>query len=154
MSLALLHAPADVLRWLLIAKLAAGDPRTAPLPAWPCYNDAEPSGPDNCLTTYDEQPQDDGRAMVDGEGFLHHGVQIRVRSSLPGTGRAKAEALRLVMTEGVHRELITVTYQGTATYLVQCLAKVSGVLRLGAESPTSKRCLYTINALMSLTRTA
>ena len=154
MSLPLLHSPGDVLRWLLVAKLAASNPLVSPLGTWPCYTDMEPSGPDDCLTTYDHDAQDDGRAMRGGEGFVHHGIQIRVRSALPTTGRAKAESIRVVLTESVYQELITITLGNTATYLVQCAAKVSGVLRLGAESPTSNRSLHVINALLSLTRTA
>lgn len=151
MSLPLLHSPADIARWLLVAKLAVGDPTTNPLPSWPCYNDLEPTGPDDCVTTYDHEPTNDGRSMVDGESFQHYGMQVRVRSSDAPTGRAKAEAIANVMAEGTYQVDVGI---GTAVYRVQCFAKIPGVTRIGVDSPSTNRNLFVINALISLSRTS
>jgi hypothetical protein len=146
MSLALLHSPAKILRELLI-DLSAGTGITDE-EDWPIYVSSEPDLPDNCLTIYDTTPKSDGRAMFDGEDFKHYGFQIRIRSTDHETGYAKAESLEHVLNKDIYQETVVV---GAVSYYVQCVAGTSLIV-LGKNTPTTKRSLFTINGLISLTR--
>ena len=145
-SVALSHSPADILSRAMIAMGLASDPEPAPTGAWPAYVSSEPSSPDNCLTVYDTDRQSDGRAMVDGEEFHHYGVQIRVRSVDFRTGYVKADALHTVLTEGLYQEAITI--DGHA-YNIAAVCKTS-VRSLGRDSTSTKRSLFTVNAILAL----
>ncbi len=150
MSLPLLHSPADVLATLLVTLGAATDPEAATLGDWPVYVDSEPPTPDDVLTVYDTTARTFGRSMIDGETLLHEGVQVRVRATDHTTGLIKARAIRQKLDEVVH--LNNVTVDGT-DYLVWSVDTTS-LLKLGKETPTSKRSLFTINGTCSIRRLA
>lgn len=138
------HSPSDVLRKLLIDLGVGADPPATP---WPIYVGGEPPSPDNAVTIYDTAGADGGRAMFAGTLLGWVGVQVRVRSSDHPTGWTKADAIQTTLAESVYDERVTV---GASTYLVHCLSKIGDVLAIGKESPTSKRSLFTFNALMSV----
>lgn len=146
MSVALLHSPGDITRWLLIGLGLGADPEESTV--WPIFATSEPDAPDNCLTLYDTTGSDDGSSMIDGELYTHHGVQVRIRAAThSGGGYAKASAIRHALAELVHDETVHV---GATTYLVQCYARIGEVLTLGKDAPNSKRSLFTLNATVSL----
>lgn len=138
------HAPADVLRWLLIELGAGTDPDANG--AWPIFHSSEPGAPDNCITTYDTEGTDDGRSMPTGEAMGHDGFQVRVRSTTPKVGWAKASEIQDLLAETVYQDAVVV--EGS-NYLVQCAAKIGRVIPLGKD-PTSKRSLFTLNATLSV----
>lgn len=156
MSVALAHGPADVARWALVAKGAGSDPDDTdpdtgkPVGAWPIYASGEPPSPDNCLTLTDTAARSDGASMTDGEEYLHWGVQIRVRAGDYPTGFAKAEALRVLLNEGVYDYTVAI---GSARYLIHCFSNTN-LLRMGKEAGASKRDVFTVNAMLVVTRTA
>ena len=146
MSLPLLHSPAQILRVLLL-ELSDGTSPSEDVD-WPIYVSAEPDQPDNCITLYDTTPQDDGRAMFDGETWHHHGIQVRVRATDHPTGWVKAEALHTSLDEDIYRNTVTLD---AATYTVSGVYKTL-LLILGKDSPRTKRSLFTINCFTSITR--
>ena len=143
----LTHSPADVMRWLLIDMGHGTDPATEPLGLWPAYAGGEPATPDEVITVYDTAGVIDGFTMTDGEAQERHGIQIRVRSATHRRGYNKSRAIAVALDQDVYQE--TVTIDGTA-YLVWTATRTTDVLAIGKESPTSKRSIFTLNALVSM----
>ncbi len=153
MSVALAHSPADVVARLLVALGAGSDPEDTdsdtgrPVGAWPVSVAGEADSPDNVITCYDTAARSDGRSMIDGEQWEHHGILIRVRAKDHPTGQAKARAVRKTLDEGVLDYTITI---GGSSYLVHSFSGTS-IMTLGKEVPSSKRSLFTINCLVTIT---
>lgn len=136
------HSPADVIRHLLVAKGCGTLPSDGG--DWPIYVASEPDGPDNCVTVYDTQGQDDGRSMHTGELWNHNGFQVRVRArDHSSAGWPKADEIQTVMAEEVYQDYVTI---GDETYFVHAVTRIGDPIPLGKETPSSKRNLYTINA--------
>lgn len=148
-DLLLMHSPADVCRWALIRVGVGTDPTASPLGSWPIYASKEPDAPDNVITLYDTAGQDDGRSMVDGELQEHYGIQVRFRAQDEPTGRQKAEAVRKAMAESIYYTNLAV---GAYRYLVHCFGPIGNVIGLGEDLRSSKRRLFTVNAMVSLRR--
>jgi hypothetical protein len=123
-----------------------GNPNTDPLPGWPVYVAAVPDTPDEVMTVTDTAPTNDARSMIDGTRFVHYGFQVRIRSTTPAKAALKAFAVRRAFDESVHNRLVTID---GVEYVVGSISNAT-VLAVGKESPTSKRSLFTINALVSL----
>lgn len=164
MSSLLNDSPADVIRWLLVQLgqgiitlpsgliIASGlvtDPSLSPMQAWPCYATDEPDSPDSVITVYDTQGRDDGRSMIDGERYEHHGFQIRVRAPTHRIGQLKAQQIKVVLDQAVVHRTVTFNDQnGTSrSYDVPCVSRTSDVIPLGKDTPSTKRRLFTINAV-------
>jgi hypothetical protein len=148
MSLPLLHSPADIVRQLLINLGVGGDPDVDPLPDWPVYEDKEPTSPDEVITVYDTTPKSDGRSMVDGETWLHYGLQIRVRGVDKPSAYAKTESVRRSINEQI--VMAVVNMNGTH-YLVPAICNTN-MVRVGQQSPATKRFIYTINGTAAIIR--
>lgn len=145
MATPLEHSPADITAQLLVDLGLGTDPNDNG--DWPVYVNSEPSTPDNCLTVYDTTDRDDGRAMVSGERQVFFGYQIRIRARNHKVGWLKAHEIAISLDENVYET--SVILEGN-TYVVHSCNRISGVLPLGKESPTSKRNLYTLNFLASI----
>lgn len=152
------YAPADILRWLLVAKGAVGDPTVLdpvtyqPTQDWPCYHSVEPDLPDNCLTLYDTEGQDDGRGMLDGKIWEHPGFQLRVRGVDQATAYAKVKQLRDYMTKPSNILMSGVTVGSgplANSYVIHCLAGFGRIIPLGQDGGNSKRFLFTLNAYIA-----
>jgi hypothetical protein len=141
MSLPLIHSPADIVRTLLSINL---------FEVWPVYVDSEPNTPDSVITIYDTSPRPDGRSMIDGEVWLHYGIQLRIRSLDHPTGYAKATSIHDTLAEQVKRASVTL---GGSVYLVWSVSP-KGVIRMGKDKPSTKRNIFTVNALCPITRTS
>lgn len=137
-----LHSPADIIRRMLIALGEGADPPATP---WPIYTAAEPDNPDNVITTYDTAGRKDGRAMIDGTTWEHHGIQVRIRSTTHSVGWIKARELARAL-DAVNWDTILID---ASEYLVHAVSRET-ILTLGKNVPTSKRSLFTINAVVSL----
>lgn len=142
------HAPADVLRWLLIA-MGFGTEPTLQLP-WPICFKKEPTTPDNCITVYDTSSQMDGCSMIDGEQLQHYGIQLRIRTDDAKAGYAFAQNMYASVNAQLYSQRVAID---SAVYDVQRLAKLS-FLSPGSNEPTDKRITYTMNGLLALRRTA
>jgi hypothetical protein len=141
MSLPLLHSPADIIRSLLVTNLGE---------VWSVYVDSEPNTPDSVITIYDTSPRPDGRSMIDGEVWQHYGIQLRIRSLDHPTGYVKATLVHDTLAEQVKKASVTLT---GSVYLVWSVSP-KGVIRMGKDKPSTKRSLFTVNALCCVTRTS
>jgi hypothetical protein len=137
------HSPADVIRHLLVG-LGYGRLPSGSGP-WPISVGAEGASPDNFLTVYNTTARNLGRVM-DGERQGLYGIQIRVRGVDEPTAYAKAQAIAVGL-DGVAMRLVSL---GGSEYVVWSVSRTTDPLALGYESPTSKRVLYTVNAVVSL----
>ena len=121
--------------------------------AWPVFNDGEPASPDNCITVYETQGQDDGRDMISGEQMTHVGFQIRVRAVDQPTGRPKINTIRTGLSTQVGYGLIgsqRYVTVGSNRYTVWAIAGIGNVITVGKESPSSTRFIFTLNALAAI----
>lgn len=145
----LIHSPADVLRHLLVTKGVGSIP--VPVPSnsdWPIYAHNEPDGPDNSITIFDVQGIKHGRTMIDGEIQEHHGIQVRIRSSVSDVGYTKARNIAIVLDEQVYQDAVTIS---SYNYCVHSFNRTSDVIPLGKEATTpSKRSICVINGLIML----
>lgn len=146
MSGPLLHSPADILSRLLIAKGHGVDP---PGLDWPIYTSQEPNSPDSVITVYGTQGRMFGRYMHDGTQEEQYGIQIRLRATDDVAGSAKAWAVARALDSEIKRDGVTIS--GTS-YCVHMAKRTSNVIPLGTEF-SSKRLIYTINALVALNQT-
>lgn len=146
MDLPLIHSPADIVRRVLVSIGAGTAPESAG--GWPVFSSKEPDSPDQTLTVYNMAGFSDGRFMFDGELFYHPGIHVRVRALTSPAGATKAHSVRNLMSQVLDEQ---VTIDGTP-YLIHCLGKITEVRELGDESPTSKRQVFTIEAVAALRR--
>ncbi|MCK9568737.1 minor capsid protein [Candidatus Pacearchaeota archaeon] len=145
MSGSLTHTPANVLQYLMV-DLGLG---TLPTSSgnWPIYNANEPDTPDNCITLRDVAGVTHGREQITGVIQEHEGIQIRIRSTDHATGWTKANAIKVALDSSIAMNSVSIT---TSTYMVHAVTRKSGPFDIGTESPSSKRRLFTINAVVSL----
>lgn len=152
MSLPFLHSPSEVIQQLLIDMGIGFDPEANPnnpvQPDWNVYEDKEPSSPDNVLTIYDTTPKSSGRSMIDGEQWMHYGIQVRVRGTNKQTAFVKADSVRRMLDEHVVSAIVTLEGK---TYLVPAICNTN-MVRMGQQSPSSKRFIYTINGTSAIIR--
>lgn len=156
MANALQNSPAEVVRKVLVAVAAVQDPNVG-VNNWPCYvasepdEDKAPSNLDNIVTIYDTEGRVQARQMIDGATVEHHGLQFRVRARHHTAGYAKAAAIAKALDEQATMREASFTV-GATTYLYRLwsVGRTSSILALGHESPTSKRRIFTFNALAAL----
>lgn len=138
------HTVADIIRRMLVT-LGQGTLPSAN-GSWPIYAHNLPDTPDNAVVVYDTAGLLDGRSGADSVMEEHYGIEIMVRSS-GVTGYTKADAIAVAM-DTVQNVSVTVD---TTSYVVHAITRKSGVLKAGTETPTSKRYLFTVNAVVALT---
>lgn len=143
------NSQAEVVAQLLIDMELGTDPLQQQ--PWPVQATGEPDSPDDCITVYDQDGTSDGRTMVDGEALLHRGLQIRVRSSEHPEGWQKANDIRERLAAEVNMAAVRI---GTAAYTVACVARIGPVRPLGKETPSTKRSLFTLNAVAHVRETS
>jgi hypothetical protein len=135
-----IHSPAEVIRQLLI------DFDLGTLPStngeWPVYSTREPDRKDQMIVTLDQLGFTSGRSMTSGASFDHHGIQIIVRAKDHRTGYARASRIRETLLRSVIRRTVVVD---EVPYVVPCINKVSEVLTLGVDAPTTGRSRFSIN---------
>ena len=152
MSLVLLHTPAEVLSWLLVQMNQAVSWNAFNADnalAWPVYVGNKPDRPDGLLVIDDTTPMQDGRVMVGGEAIKHPGFTVTVRGATRGECGAKAEEVFRALCEDFYAQLVNVDGR---QYVVHSVANMQGPIRIGKETPESRRELATINGVMTLTR--
>jgi len=145
MSGSLTHTPANVMQYLLVSLGAGTLPTSHGL--WPIYNANEPDTPDNCLTITDVAGLMHGRDQNSGYMQEHEGIQVRIRATDHATGWAKANSIKTLLDSSIAMSDVTVS---TSNYVVGAVTRKSGPFGIGKETPSSKRELFTINAVVSL----
>ncbi len=148
MSGSLAHSPADIVRYLLIDKSLGTLPSDGG--SWPIFADGEPDAPDSVITVYNMAGRLGGRTQVDGEQQEHPGIQIRIRDPDSRGGGTKARAIAIALDESIRLDNVTI---GDNVYKVYAISRIGSVLSLGKEVPSSKRNLFTINAVVALRQT-
>lgn len=154
MSGSLNHSPAHIIRNLLVTLGLGTDPDDNN--DWPMFVSREPNTPDSVITLYDTSSRLQGRFQKTGETQEHYGIQLRVRSASYVDGYAKANALTVALDESIKRYDVSmedVSGTGTSTYRVYAVTRTTGVIDIGKDVATSKRNLFTINAVVSLQQT-
>lgn len=136
---------ADIIRSLLIA-LGLG--AAAPPTAWPVYVAYMPGSPDNVVVIYDTSGRMDGRLMATGQQITHPGVQIQVRGVSYPTAFAKAQAIAEALD--VQRRVEVVS--GEFTYTLHNISRTGDVLPMGIEQTDRPRHLFSVNAVLTVTR--
>lgn len=145
MSGNLSHTPAQVIRQLLI-DLAVGTDITDAA-AWPIYGSLHPDTPDNSIAVTDTPGRVNGRSQIDGEVTEHHGVQVRIRGITHEVGYVRANLIKNAIDKESTRAQVVI---GTSTYTVHAITRVGDVIAMGPESPSSRRRLFSINAVVAL----
>lgn len=148
MSGSLVHSPADIVRRALVT-LGLGTLPTAS-GSWPIAVSQEPDTPDEAITLYDTSGRIDGRTHVDGEIQEFPGLQVRVRSANPVTGYTKAQAIAVALDQSIRLTNVTI---GANVYKIYAITRTGTVNAIGKEIETSKRNLFTINAVASIRQT-
>jgi len=147
MSHFLRHPPSKIIRQLLVDYDLCTDPDDGVGP-WPCYVGFLADKPDSALAIYDTQGPIQGRTHTDGEVQGPFGLQVKVRSDDNGDGYLKAKNVLRCFDEFVLRDTVVI---GTTSYLVQAITRTSDVISMGAEAPTSRRRLFSANAVATIT---
>jgi len=140
------HSPADLVRYLLIAKGAGTLP--SKFKDWPIQVSQEPSQPDNVITIYDTEGFRFGRIQLTGEHPEHKGIQVRLRSFDHPRGWKKIQAVANLLDMEVYQETVSVpAASGTepVLYVVQSLTRQSAILPIGRDAENSDRHLFTVN---------
>ena len=145
------HAPAQIIQQLLIDLGLATDIASAA--AWPVYYSDHPNQPDDSICVYNTDARLQGRSQVEGETQEFYGIQVRVRSASVLNGYNKCQAIASAFDLQVLRTEVTMVTIPSASYLVQSVTRTSSVISLGVENPTSRRRLYTLNAMVSIRMT-
>lgn len=115
---------------------------------WSGFVGSEPDGPevpDNVITIFDTGGRVFPRSTPDSHRIEYPGVQVRIRSGLYTEGYTKARNIALAL-DGINYEIVEVEDN---EYLIHTISRSTEVLSIGKESPTSKRSLFTINAMIS-----
>lgn len=147
-ELVLLHSPADIAGQTLVDLSIGTNGGATPRGLWPVYVTSEAAEPDNAIFVTDTSPQDDGRSMVSGERWEHFGIQVKIRATTAKVGYTKAKTIQKAMDESIYGHLVNLD---SSKYRVECFTKTR-LLKLGKETPNSIRSLFTVNALVSITR--
>lgn len=148
----LTHSPADVVAQVLMdLGLANGmGPDGKPEGAWPVTVDTELNLPDDAVTVTNTEGVLNGRIQITGERPEHFGFQIKVRSSRPTTGWNKVNALAVALDQEMSYVTVMVD---SSTYMVGAVTRMGGVLAVGRELASTKRFIYTINAIVVINQT-
>lgn len=148
------HPVSQIVRQLLIdlglAVAGSWTGNTYSGAAWPAFYDDEPDQPDELVTTYDTQGDDDGRSMIDGELWCHEGFQVRVRSATKATGHAKIDAIRATLAAKSSVYDRAVRIDASNVYLIHAATRIGQILSLGKERPASERHLHTLNCTIKV----
>ena len=134
--------PAKVIRQLLIDLGLASDGG----PSWPAYSPNVPDLPNVMIAVTDTAGRDGGREMATGERAEHDGIQILLRDVDEDSGFLKAKQVAIAL-DAVSYENVSV---GGHTYTVATIVRTGPVLPLGKAVPSSKRWMFSINAVVSL----
>jgi len=142
------HSPEDIVRRSLINNALGTLPSASG--SWPIGVAVESENPDSCITVYGTEGIDQGRDMVASSRTEKYGIQIRVRSAKYTDCFGRARDIAEVLDSTIYRESVTID---SSTYLIQAITRTGPPLFIGKDSPTSKRTVFVVNAVASITKT-
>lgn len=147
----LTNSPAEVLRKRLLD--LATPPGSLPESEedWPIFVGLQVDSPVETIVISDTLGTSDGRLQGTGETQEHPGVQIRIRSEDYQIAWRKAVVLAGILDTQIRNTQVTIVEDNDETYLYTIQAATRGpIISLGLEQGT-RRMLFTINALLSIT---
>lgn len=147
------HSPAKVIRQMLVDASLAVDPSYSTTGEkkyngnpWPAFYNQMPDDPDGAVQVMDTAGIVTQKIMYSGEMGGTEGIQIMVRGPANDSARLKADAIAVALDPINLREVAI----STSRYVVYNVQRSSRVLRLGWDAPTTKRFLFSINALVRM----
>lgn len=146
MSGRMTKSPAKVMQKLLIdlglasSKESGGD--------YPCYYSNQPDKPDKCFTVYNTDGQVQGR-VIGGEALEVHGIQIRLRDIDVETGDNKLNLVATTLAEDVLNTLVDIS---SSRFKVYAITQPSNIMYIGFDAPNTRRSIWTLNLLMTVTQ--
>lgn len=146
------HAPADILRKLLVDQGYGSDPFSEA--DWPIYHMSLPEETHNSIVVADTVGVKLGRGMA-GESLHRDGFQIRVRSTSPVISYKKAETIRkyldTVKNQSVSMPDDEVAEGGptSTTYKILAITQSSSIIVLPRETKV-ERFSCTMNGTVNL----
>ncbi len=146
----MLHSPADVIRKALVdggfgIAPITNNPTTQQTTPWQVYVAKEPHKPDNVITVYDEDGEDNGREMATSERQVLDGVQIRLRSTRSETGWVRVNQIAVGL-DAMNMHFVVI---GASTYRIWTFIRRGQPLFLG-DMPDRDAVVYAINGVMSV----
>lgn len=147
----LVHAPSLIIAQLLVDQAICGLPPASMV--WPAYINSLPDTPDDAVVITDGESVQEGRVQFNGEIQEHYGIQVKVRSAVYTDGYTICEQIKNCFDVDVYKEVVTLTDPpSSAAYTVHAITRTTGIIVVGKEVSGSKRSLFTINALVSVTK--
>lgn len=147
MSGSLTHSQCEIIAQVLLdLSLGTNDPTAD----WFVFRSSELNTPDNCITVYNTQGTTQGTTQINGELQIHHGIQIRIRGNDYQLTYRKANEIS-VQLDQLQQRNVTID---SSNYIVASARRTGDVNDLGTEVPTSKRRIFTINAVVALHQTS
>lgn len=138
------EAPAIIMGQWLTDVLLGSKVETGGL--WPVFVSSMPDKPNNCISVEDTNPNLEGRFMRTGQTVRHYGVQIVVRSETYPIGHLKMRAIDEAVDK-ILQDLVT-TDQGT--FRIDNASHFSGIISIGPEPGTTRRELFSLNLLLTI----
>lgn len=148
MSGLLNHSPAEIIQQLLI-DLGHGESVdfTGTGTDYVVYHGSMPDVIEDCICVTDTEGILHLRDMATGGRQEHHGFQVRLRNTSITVGGQTARNIAQAFDATVYQN--TVTIEGS-TYCVQSITRTSPVIYIGPEVGTSRRHLFSVNAIVSV----
>lgn len=146
------HSPADIIRHLLVNQDQGILPENwngVSRDEWPISCNAVLPNPDRTIATIDTEGNDEGSFQWDGDLQGQNGVQFQIRADTFQQGWRKVNLLFNFTSKGVYDVRVDID---ETTYLVHSITPTSDALPIGNETPTSKRQLFTLNLLTSISK--
>lgn len=150
MSEAMNHGAAEIIQQLLIDLGLASDIGDAT--DWPVFEGYLPdkANQGNVICVYNMQGNLEG-ITVDLEMQQHEGFNVAIRSDTIEDGESKGRAIfRGLIRQGHNAEVVL----NGSTYKIHGVTPTSDLIYAGMENPTSRRRLFTINAITAITMTS
>lgn len=143
MSGSLTHSPAKVLQYFLVGQLVGSLPEDND--DWPIYCGQVPDAGDSIMAVLNTTSKLEGRLQYTGETQQHYGVQIIVRAPSSPAGWTKANTLMSVLDLAT-LEAVTVSSTPYTLYSISH----NGAIAVGKDVGSSRRYLFTVNAMVAL----
>lgn len=151
------HSPEDIIAQLLIdlgygTEPTEDDQNTDPDSDWAVYSTSITDFPDRFIGVLGTVGIDLGRLNPTGERNELHGITITIRSTKPGEGHVKANAIAIGIDSVYDRTVLVEDWTGTGStyYNVHCLSRIGPPIPIGKGTPSDKRNHFTINLLATI----
>lgn len=143
------NSPSQVLQYAMVAlglgsMPVDGDP-------WPIFATSETPTPDNQIVIFDTSGILDGRLQQTGEQQEFPGIQIKVRATDPIVGYVRIQDIAANLDAVCPPYPVAI---GLKNYHIWNISRKGTILRLGKETPTSKREIFTVNMTITLRQIA